>query len=527
MCRQPPSDNRRSSHSALDVPEEQDDRESATMALPPSTTLLDRRRPVPYGATQDHSLTTHWHSRNDAYAKYVSIPDNYSSSTSPSAGHDKKHQDVDAIDWTSLLVIYALTVVAEAARGLLLPSTWPYFASLGGSKAQLGVLVGSYSLGRMLSVVPLGHLSDSLSSASVLVLASYIQAFGHLVYAVAPNVPSLYMARIIVGFGSATTSVARAHITKAIPSEHRTHHLAYLSGLQFVGFAVLPAFGGVFSLFPTFLPLPFVNLNGFTYPAWVLVVANCTCALLVRSYYKDPPPSPVPSPVSPSSPSSSISSSPSSSQDTMPSHIAPSSPSPFISPDYFALIISLIINLVFRGVLAELETVSIPFMIEQYHVSYTTASVWMTLIGIVGVGTYFSFKPIARAFSDRALVAVGMAFIALGCLPLSISTLVARMDAVVYITFLAFTWSVAYPIGQTAILALFSKVLGGCSVGSFMGIFSASGALSPLILPIIATNLWDSFGRESVFRFITFLVAGAAVLFAYSRHRLISPGLPC
>lgn len=419
------------------------------------------------------------------------------------------------IDWQSLIVIYIVTVVAEAARGLILPSTWPYFESLGGSKAMLGFLVGIYSFGRMLSVTPLGHMTDKRSSGNVMIVASIIQAVGHLMYAVAPSLTILYLSRALVGFGSATTSVARAHITKAIPSHSRTHHFAYLSGLQFVGIAVLPAFGGLISLLPTYRPLPFLSLDGFTYPAHILVFANLVCAYVIYRYYNDPPRSNPPSPAT--SPSTSL------------MENEPTSSTPLVHSarlDRFALIICLLVNLVFRGVLAELETVSIPFLMEQYNITYGAASICLTAIGCLGVLMYFSFKPIARRFSDRILVAVGLVAILIGCVPLSIPMLVKYMGIAVYVLFLAFTWSVAYPIGQTSILSLYSKVLGSVNVGGLMGLFSASGAISPLVLSMVASSLWDAFGRESVFAFVTVLVMAALSLTTWAYRRLVTPCLP-
>lgn len=418
------------------------------------------------------------------------------------------------IDWPSLFVIYTLTVVAEAARGLLLPSTWPYFAAVGGTKDMLGALIASYSFGRMLSTTPLGYLSDTLSASTVLNAASFLQAAGHLMYAVSPSPLWLYTSRAMVGFGSATTSVARAHVTKAIPRRTRTHHFAYLSGLQFVGIAVLPAFGGLMSLLPEINLSPGVQLNGYTYPAHLLCVANLMCIYITTRYYRDPVPV-----VSPSVSNSTLA--------TVGTSMSRASHSSHMTdtPDIFALAMCLLVNLVFRGVLAELETVTIPFLMEEFRISYSRASIALSLIGVLGVCMYFSFKPIADRFSDRSLVVAGLVFIAVGCVPLSIAALVRHLNMVEYTLLLAFTWSVAYPIGQTAILSLYSKVLTGLNVGGLIGLFSTSGAVSPLVLSVAASMLWDTYGRESVFVFIIGLVGIAMVLMAFAYRRLLPPSI--
>lgn len=50
--------------------------------------------------------------------------------------------------------MYLLTIDAEAARDLMLPSLWSFFASMGGSKSSIGILASVYSFRLMLSVVP-------------------------------------------------------------------------------------------------------------------------------------------------------------------------------------------------------------------------------------------------------------------------------------------------------------------------------------------------------------------------------------
>lgn len=396
-------------------------------------------------------------------------------------------------------MLYALTIVAEAARGLLLPTLWPYVSSAGGSKAAYGLLVSSYSFGRMLSVVPLGYLSDMLSPASILILASLLQAVGHALYAAVPTIAAMFAGRILVGLGSATTSIARAHVTRAVSSSRRTEALAHLSGVQFVGFAVLPVAGGALAKLPIIsLPLG-ARLDACTYPAWLLAIANLLCIPLIAAHYSPPsPPTPPPSPTTTPPPSSSTGTA---------------------GDGLSAILACLAINLVFRGVLAQLETISIPFMTEAYGTSPATASLYMTIIGILGTALYFSFRTLSARAADRALVGAGLAAVAVACAPLA----TAHVALPAYLVLLAFVWGVAYPVGQTAILALFSKALHGRAVGGFMGVFSASGAVSPLVLSVLTGWLWAHYGRRSVFASIVGLAAAAAAVLYMAWHSLRVP----
>lgn len=440
------------------------------------------------------------------------------------------------IDWVSLAVVYWVVLTSEAARGLMLPSTWPYLASLGGTRALLGVFVASFSLGRMATTVPLGYLSDAWSTSTVLVIASLVQVAGHVGYAIAPNVVMLIAARVVVGFGSATMSVCRAHLTRAVPARVRTHHFAYLSALQFVGFAVLPGAGGLLARVPEFAPAPGLDFNGYTYPAWVLVGANLLAVVAIFGLYVDPPaqrPRPPPPNYGATQPASGAAASP---------HMEPvrglaaatrgstaslaliergGDSATTASADSVALIICLLINVSFRGIVAELETVTTPFLMEHYEMDYESASYYIAVIGLLGLAVYLFFKPIARRFSDRKLVVVGLLSVLVGCVPLSLSPLTRHMSEPVYVACIASMWSIAYPVGQTAVLALFSKILGDLPAGGFLGIFSASGSLARVVFAMLAGKLWDALGREAVFACIVGYVVPALALCAWRYNRLV------
>eukprot|EP00168_Porphyra_purpurea_P005797 TRINITY_DN1691_c0_g1_i7.p1 TRINITY_DN1691_c0_g1~~TRINITY_DN1691_c0_g1_i7.p1 ORF type:complete len:480 (-),score=103.45 TRINITY_DN1691_c0_g1_i7:474-1709(-) len=215
---------------------------------------------------------------------FYGLPSVPSQLTLAAAERAARRGDGSSVDWTSIAVVYLVVLTSEAARGLLLPTQWPYLQSVGGSQAMLGVLVGSFSLGRMAATIPLGVLSDRLSMRAVLALSSGLQIVGHLAYGLVGSPWTLVAARVVVGFGSATMSVCRSHIARAIPREKQTYHFAYLSGLQFVGFAVLPGVGGLLSYLPSNKVF-----NTYTYPAYILMLVNAIAIGFLYFCYLDPP----------------------------------------------------------------------------------------------------------------------------------------------------------------------------------------------------------------------------------------------
>mmetsp|Transcript_9984 Transcript_9984/g.26179 ORF Transcript_9984/g.26179 Transcript_9984/m.26179 type:complete len:336 (+) Transcript_9984:62-1069(+) len=312
-------------------------------------------------------------------------------------------------------------------------------------------------------------------------------------YCFAGNQTALITSRIIVGFGSATMSVCRAHVTRAVPKSIRTAHFAYLSALQFIGFAVLPAFGGVLAMIPEFEVGPAV-FNDYSYPGYTLVVSNIVAIALLLLFYSNPPRT-APAHTT-ATPASTLISKPA---DPEKGEAAPAAPSAGLAEqaDKLALTACLFINICFRGSVAQLETVTSPFLLSRYDKSLESASFIIGTIGFFGLIVYLVFGMVSAKIPDRISVVAGLACLVAGSAVLAAPVTVPLLT---YEVALAAIWSLAYPLGQTAILALFSKKLAGLPAGGFLGLFSMCGSLARLVFAIVAGQSWSSFGESSVFQ---------------------------
>lgn len=456
--------------------------------------------------------------------------------TRPNARALPSSPPAQRMDYGSLAVVYLLTLVAEAARGLILPSAWPYFREKGGTKPMLGVFMAAYSLGRAASTMPLNCLSDRVPPAALLSVAVVLQMAGHAMYMVAPSLPWLYASRVIVGLGSASTSLCRVHVARGVPPELRTTHFAYLSSLQFAGIAVMPAVGGFLSLLPVWHPCSFLTLNGLTYPALLLITANLMCLLAVCLLYHDPlaHTSPASKCGRSSSYTSLVSISSSTSPPSTPRYGATSAPRAADTPanpaaidasrpraDACAIVVCLFVNVAMKGVLSELETVTLPFLQEQFDLHFSTASLCLSAMGIAGLLMYLALKPLADRWSDRILMRTGLLVTAVGTLPLMFPPVSRRLSMPMYVACLALTWSVGYPLAQTAVLSLFSKLLAGLPVGGLLGLFSMCGSIAPLVLAVLATKLWNELGRDAVYASMLGLTLTALLMLSCYYKRLV------
>lgn len=322
-----------------------------------------------------------------------------------------------------------------------------------------------------------------------------------------------------------------------------------------MGFAVLPGVGGLLS----YLPSNSV-FNTYTYPAYVLMVFNAIAIGCLYFFYVDPPQQARPRAARRSDSVASLTGGGRASVAATGTSAGAGAPAgttgdlaaPLVirgatratavdlidsssdeadgssegeapAADVMALIACLLINVTFRGMVAELETVVTPFLMDNYGASMERASFFVSVLGMSGLVVYFGFKAIAKRYSDRSLVLVGLAFLVAGAVPLSFPAFTSGLPVGAYVALIGLMWSVAYPVGQTAVLSLFSKVLAGLPAGGFLGIFSATGSLARVFFCVLAAATWSAAGRNAVFAGIVVYAAATAGLAILVWRRLVPP----
>eukprot|EP01031_Cornospumella_fuschlensis_P031251 gene31251-37763_t len=158
----------------------------------------------------------------------------------------------DEHDWrrtASVVTVGFVTFVGDCARGLLFPVLWPLCQKLGGSKLALGYLVSTFSIGRLVITTPIGMIADRYGHRLALLLSALVLTLGSVAWAHAPQLGGLYAlfgAQFLLGLGTGTLGVTRSYISERTPPFERTRILAYLSALQYAGFAATPLLGVVF-----------------------------------------------------------------------------------------------------------------------------------------------------------------------------------------------------------------------------------------------------------------------------------------
>jgi len=299
-------------------------------------------------------------------------------------------------------------------------------------------------------------------------------------------------------------AVGRAHVARAVGRRDRTGYFAYLSAVQFVGFAVLPGAVGSVGV---------LKFNGLTHPGFALVAIHAVSIGALLVFYRDPvvpPDDQAPSPDSTRDFENNT-------NPEMPPIPAPAAPANLPSADYGALSACLLINVCLRGAVAQLETVTAPFLMARYSMGLSDAGSAVGVLGTAGLCVYLAYGAVARRVEDRVAVASGLGLLVLGAGILG--QRVVALGEFEYLVGLGMVWALAYPIGQTAALALFSKKVGGLPVGGLLGVFSTSGSLARLVFAAVAGWSWNVNGEDSVFRgiFGVGLVALISALSVFKR----------
>lgn len=89
-----------------------------------------------------------------------------------------------------------------------------------------------------------GRWSDKIGRKQAFTLCTLISALSYLVYALAPNLIFLLIARILAGLGSANVAVAQASVVDDAGDENRSVLLGRISAFQTAGMLAGPVAGG-------------------------------------------------------------------------------------------------------------------------------------------------------------------------------------------------------------------------------------------------------------------------------------------
>ncbi len=127
----------------------------------------------------------------------------------------------------------------------LLPTLPTYIKSLGGTRSQIGLVMGSFAIGLLCSRTLLGYLADTKSRKLVLCIGVIVAGLAPVGYLLIQSVFPLIAVRAIHGVSiAAFTTAYSALVVDLSPMKQRGELIGYMSLVTPIGMSIGPALGG-------------------------------------------------------------------------------------------------------------------------------------------------------------------------------------------------------------------------------------------------------------------------------------------
>ncbi|KAM3569181.1 hypothetical protein VYU27_008720 [Nannochloropsis oceanica] len=138
--------------------------------------------------------------------------------------------------------------------------------------------------------------------------------------------------------------------------------------------------------------------------------------------------------------------------------------------------------------------------------------------GLVGVIALLYMKVLCKHFNDVQLILGGMVFMVASMLLMlgPDSFPVWRFYLAIFLMY-----AVGYPVGHTAAIGLFSKILGKRPQGYLMGVFGSAGSLARVVFPIVGGIIAERVSENALFSSGAAFLSVSALLLLAARDEVL------
>ncbi|HBB30938.1 MAG TPA: MFS transporter [Cyanobacteria bacterium UBA8803] len=163
---------------------------------------------------------------------------------------------IEAQQRQNLLILFATGLLFWSSLASMLPTLPPYIEDVGGTKQQVGIVMGSFAIGLLFFRPILGQLADHKSRKLVVIIGTVVAAIAPLGYLVVHSIGLLMALRIFHGISiAAFTTGYLALVTDLSPVNQRGELIGYMSLVTPIGMALGPAVGGLVQAGAGYAPL--------------------------------------------------------------------------------------------------------------------------------------------------------------------------------------------------------------------------------------------------------------------------------
>jgi len=164
----------------------------------------------------------------------------------------------------------------------------------------------------------------------------------------------------------------------------------------------------------------------------------------------------------------------------------------------------IILNMSTKGTIGVFETLGGEIALTKLGWSSSQTGFTFTSFGAIGVIFLLNFAYLVGFFGDFNLMLFGMFLMLISCfllIPISNS-----LSSWQFYLSLVLMYSLGYPIGHTALLGLYSKIVKKGPQALMMGVFAAAGSVARIVFPLLAGYLSEIYNTESAIFFLMSII---------------------
>ncbi|XP_076117652.1 major facilitator superfamily domain-containing protein 8-like isoform X2 [Mytilus galloprovincialis] len=333
--------------------------------------------------------------------------------------------------WRSIRVMYLTMFLSSVSFSICMSSLWPYLKILDGSANTdfLGWVVASYSVGQLIASPLFGAWATYRDkSREPLVVSMLINVLANVLYSYLESIPShqavyLILSRSLVGFGAGNVAVVRSYVAGATTLKERTSAMAIMSAFQAVGFIIGPVIQ--IAMVPIGYPGPVhlesVHLDLYTSPAILSSIVGVINIILLFAVFKE----------------HRVDNDDDINFSVQESQSIEKSVIPEYTPDFAAVVSSILLFFAILFIFAVFETIGTPLTMHMYAWTKENATLYNGIIlgvgGLISIVVFILIRILSKRFNERYILLGGFIMCLLGF--------------VVYLP-----WGDNYPSSQTAAL---------------------------------------------------------------------------
>ncbi|MEH2369727.1 MFS transporter [Nostoc sp.] len=145
----------------------------------------------------------------------------------------------------NLLILFTAGLLFWSSISSLLPTLPLYIDDVGASKQEIGLVMGSFAIGLLLSRPMLGRLADERGRKITLLIGTIVAAIAPFGYLATRSIGLLILVRIFHGISvAAFTTGYSALVADFAPAQTRGEIIGYMTLATPLGLAIGPALGG-------------------------------------------------------------------------------------------------------------------------------------------------------------------------------------------------------------------------------------------------------------------------------------------